>query len=254
MSIETKAQVLERHTGKPLPFNLAEIMHGRPNDEDYDSRIGNCYATGIKLLPVGTPEFDDAVSKWLKRFELSDDKTQEITAKFREQGYFSVSTPFAAWRWVNTDGISSIADGMPYQGILTDMKWLGIFYLNTAEMMVLPFGDHKKGPHRNLFYDAIGAKGASVKVNYTGTLSDAITEFNQHRPFTFHLARLPLNLEEIVQVMKQSSNAERDRRIDGLITETGVPFERVMEIISSDPSQYLAEPLIPPPAFFQTRY
>lgn len=240
MKVEQGPQILERYTYKPQPFNLAERMYGFPDHPDYDLRMGNCFVTGVKLIPSGTPEFDEAVMRWLKRFDdLTEEKIEEVMAKIRQMPHFPEGTSFRAWRYVNSDGITSMADGCPYQGILTDLKWLSILYLDTSKMIILPFGDPENGPHRKLFYDAIGMKGSSVRTLYTGSLIDAIIEFNQKQKFSFDLAKLPANYEENLQRWEQYENSPKgEKNIRGVFTERDVSFERVLEVISSDPAVY----------------
>lgn len=241
MPAETKPQVLHRYTFQPEPFNLAERMYGIPDHPNYDAQKGSCLAIGVRLFTKGTLEFDEAIAKFVERFD--EERREDIAERFKAQDYFTRETSFRAWRWVNTDGITSIADGMPYQGILTDMRWLAILYLDTSEMTVLPFGDPNTGPHRTLFYDAIGAKGTSVRCHYTGTLKDAIAEFHQKNTIKFEIARLAANVNEMLQLINRPANLPRDRRIHGLITEKDVPFERVIEVISQDPNLYSAPAL-----------
>ena len=126
-----------------------------------------------------------------------------------------------------------MADCLPYQGIMTDMRWLSILYFDTRDITILPYGDLKKGPHNNLFSDARG-KIAASRWGYDGNLNTALSEFHQ-RGFRFNLAKLPSNLEENGQWMKQYLDNLVDRRISGIMTETNLPFEQVLTVIAQNP-------------------
>lgn len=225
------------------PFTLTELMHGIPDHPNYLVQSGSCIVMGVKSMPRDSEEFDKLVKKELDESfqaykqehpetEITDEHLDRATKLLRENYSLRHRTPFQVFRYVDRNG-KSIADGMPYQGILTDSKWLGILYFDTKEVTVLPYGNPKNGPHRNLFYDA-RAKIAASKWGYAGTLKTALSELHQIG-FTFNLAKLPANIEERIEQMKQYSTTPKERWISGIITNTNLPMEQVLTIISQEP-------------------
>lgn len=225
------------------PFTLVELMHGIPNHPNYLVQHGSCLVIGVQSMPINTQEFDKLVEKEVddsfqayKRehpeTEITDEHIERATLLLRENYSMRHRTHFRTFRYVDRDG-KSMADGMPYQGILTDAKWLGILYFDTQQITVLPYGNPREGPHKNLFYDA-RAKIADSRWEYTGNLETALSEFHQ-RGFTFNVARLPSNLDDHMQLMRGFSNAPANRRINGMMTDTNLPLEQVLAIIANPP-------------------
>lgn len=225
------------------PFTLAELMHGIPDHPNYLVQRGSCLVMGVHSMPKSAEEFnaiikqeaDEAIKTYLqnnKQVDISDEQIQRLSLRLRENYCGEHTTPLRVFRYVNTDG-SSMADGMPYQGILTDMKWLGILYFDTQEITILPYGDPKDGPHRMLFYDA-RAKIAGSRWGYDGSLDTALAEFSR-RGFTLHTARLASTPEDHRQFMAEHLNTPANRRIKGIITGTNLPLEQVLQVISQNP-------------------
>lgn len=224
------------------PFTLTELMHGIPDHPNYLVRRGSCLVMGVSSMPKSAEEFDDMIRQDVDRgiqqyqednpgTKLSDDQINRFTSVLREHYCSYRTNSFRVFRYVDDKG-KSMADGLPYQGIMTDMEWLAVLYFDTQDITMLPYGDPKGGSHRNLFYDA-RAKIAASRWGYDGNLGTALSEFSQ-RGFTFNLAKLPSTLE-----MKQWWDTKRTipqaRLIPGIITETNVSLEQVLSIISHPP-------------------
>lgn len=225
------------------PFTLVELMRGIPNHPNYLVQRGSCFVRGIYSMPKTEEEFnvvikgeiDEGVAGYKKEHpeaKINSEHIKRMTTFLRENYCAHHTTSFSVFRYIDTDG-RSIADGLPYQGIITDMKWLAILYFDTQQMIVLPYGDRRDGPHRNLFYDA-RAKIAGSKWGYDGNLETALTEFNQ-TGFTFNIARLPSNLEDRRQLMREYSSTPAHHRINGIMTDTNLPLEQILTIISQPP-------------------
>lgn len=224
-------------------FTLVELMHGIPDHPNYLVQHGSCLVIGVQSMPRNAQEFDKLVEKEVndsfqayKREHPETDITYEhierATLLLRENYSMRHRTPFQTFRYVDKDG-KSMADGNPYQGTITNGQWLAIPYFDTHQITVLPFGDPRNGPHRNLFYDA-RAKIAGSRWGYDGNLETALSEFQQ-RGFTFNLAKLPSNLEERRQCTDQYSITPKDRWISGILTDINLSLEQVLTIISQDP-------------------
>lgn len=224
------------------PFTLIELMHGIPEHPNYLVQSGSCFVRGVTSMPKSEEEFEATVTRVInKTIEVytknnhadpTEEQVQRATRLLKENFCGQYTNSFRVFRYVDTDG-RSIADGLPYQGIITDRNWLTILYFDTQEITVLPFGDPESGPHRNLFYDARG-KIAGSRWGYDGNLETALSEFHQ-RGFTFNVARLPSNLEDHMQLMREFSNAPANRRINGMITHTNLPLGQILTIITNPP-------------------
>lgn len=224
------------------PFTLIELMHGIPEHSNYLVQRGSCFVRGVTSMPKSEEEFEATVIRMVNKTidvytknnhaDPTEEQIQRATRLLKENFCGQYTNSFRVFRYVDTDG-RSIADGLPYQGIITDRNWLTILYLDTQEITVLPFGDPKSGPHRNLFYDARG-KIAGSRWGYDGNLETALSEFQQ-RGFTFNLAKLPSNLEETRQCMDQYSITPKDRSISGIITDTNLSLVQILTIISQEP-------------------
>lgn len=225
------------------PFTLVELMHGIPKHPNYLVQRGSCLVMGVHSMPKNAQAFDELVQQKVAEsfqayqqehpeIEITDEHVNRATLLLRENYCMYRTTPFRVFRYVNTDG-SSMADRMPYQGILTDMQWLGILYFDTREITVLPYGDPQSGPHRNLFYDA-RAKIASSRWGYDGNLQTALSEFSQ-RGFIFSTAKLASTPEDHQQLVRECLNTPLHRRINGIITGTNLPLEQILQIVSQNP-------------------
>lgn len=242
MSLETGPRIYDFiHEGdisQPQRFSLTELMHGLPDHPNPYTRRGSCLVTGLRKIPKGTTEFDTMVHDYAKNFAEShgwaEEKIEKLARLLGEKPFFEETTNFCAFRYVNTDG-RSMADGMPYQGLITDMQWLGVLCFDRREIILIPFGDSRSGPNRKLLYDAYGAKLASLRWQYTGGLSDALAEFHRDKSFTFTLAKHPSNFEEGCQMNDQWMNdmvsLPGDRRV-GLVVRSGISLEEALAIIS----------------------
>lgn len=222
------------------PFTLTELMHGIPEHPIPLVREGSCFITGTRFIPSNTTEFERMLKKAAKNLSrregyssVSVGSIEKVMNWARTQPYLRQGTFFHAFRYVNTDG-SSMADGMPYQGIVTNMVWLAILCFDTKDITILPFGNPKKSPHRNLFYDARGSKLASSRWLYDGSLGYALSEFHQ-RGFAFNLAKLPSTPEEVQALVQQNTNVPPQHSIRGIITDRNLPLNQVLQIISRGP-------------------
>lgn len=226
------------------PFSLVELMHGIPNHENYLVRRGSCLVRGVHSMPKTEEEFDaiikgetnqgiETVKKDRPDVEFTNEQLERLTLLLRAGFCTRHTNSLRAFRYVDVDG-RSIADGLPYQGIITDTEWLAILFFDTPqEVTVLPYGDPKDGPHRNLFYDAHG-KIAASRWGYTGDLATALSEIGQSG-FTFNLAKLPSNLQEQRVVTDQYLDQLVNRKISGIITDANLPLKQVLTIIANPP-------------------
>lgn len=225
------------------PFTLTELMHGIPDHPNHLVRRGSCLVMGVSSMPKSAEEFGDMINqeadKAVQKYhstnpdtQLSDERINRLMHILRENYCSYRTNSFRVFRYVDERG-KSMADGLPYQGIMTDMEWLAILYFDTQDITMLPYGDPKGGPHSNLFYDA-RAKIAASRWGYDGNLGTALSEFSQ-RGFAFNLAKLPATLEERQQWLDTLRIVPRARRIQGIITETSLSLEQVLPIISHPP-------------------
>lgn len=225
------------------PFTLTELMHGIPDHPNRLVRKGSCLVMGVSSMPKSAEEFDDMVKQEVDRgiqkyledkpgTQLSDDQINRFASVLRENYCSYRTNSFRVFRYVNERG-TSIADGLPYQGIMTDMEWLAILYFDTQDITMLPYGDSKGGPHSKLFYDA-RAKIAASRWGYDGNLGTALSGFCREG-FTFSVAKLPSTLEEMNQWWDTIRTVPRVRLIQGIITETNLSLEQVLSIISHPP-------------------
>lgn len=235
--IEQRAKILDPRTHNTQPFSLSELMHGIPDHPDYFVQRGSCVVLGTILIPKGTAEFEEAIKKQVDSWHLKGEEAVRATQTLQKNPLLRC-TPFRAFRHVNDDGKTPLAEGMPYQGILTDMRWLTILCMDDKDMTIIPFGDLKGGPHCHLFHDAFGAKLANAQWLYTGSFVDALTEFHETRGFSINLAKLPSTLEERQIVRKQYYDPATPsfRRIHGVLTDTNLSLEQVLAIIAQDPN------------------
>lgn len=216
-------------------------MHGIPNHPNRLVQYGSCLVMGVGSMPRNAQEYDKLVTTEVDKsfqaykqehpeVEITDEHIKRATLITRDNYCSRHTTNFRVFRYVDKDG-KSMADGNPYQGVMTNWQWLAIFYLDKPqEITVLPYGDPKNGPHRNLFYDA-QAKIAASRWGYGGNLETALYEFSKIG-FTFNMAKLPTTLEDNRQWLAEYQSTSPNRRISGILMGTNLSLEEVLQIIS----------------------
>ena len=202
-------------------FSLVELMHGITDNDDEMMREGICYVTGIKIAQKGTGLFDqmaNQASNEIRKLTLGLEKERQAIEEILGREKLHATTAFRAYRY-------PLGDGMPYQAVVTDLRELAIVYFDRKSITLLPYGDLKSGPHRNLFYDAVGSKLALARWQYSGTMSDALVEF-WGRSYSFERARYAQTPEEKTFV----TNQPPDRQY--ITVETRLPLEKIVQIAS----------------------
>lgn len=223
------------------PFTLTKLMYGIPDHPNYLVRRGSCLVMGVSSMPQSAAEFDNMikqeVDKAVQKYhstnpdtQLRDEQINRLACILRENYCGHHTNPFRVFRYVDGKG-KSMADGLPYQGIMTDMDWLAILYFDTRDITILPYGDPRGGPHSKLFYDA-RAKIAASRWGYDGNLGTALSEFSQ-RGFAFNLAKLPSILEGRQQWLDTAG--AQTRITHGTITDTNLSLGQVLSVISHTP-------------------
>jgi len=174
-------------------FTLVELMHGIPNHNNEMVQEGECYVTGVRFVLRGTPDYDMAIEntrRLLAELEYTTEKIDAGVSSLLQRETLRLDTNFHAAKYHHLDGC-------PYKGFITDMKFVAIIHFDTREIAIVPFGDPKTGPHRNLFYDVKGAKLSGSRWQYNGSMADALREFHDFC-YSFREGRHPLGTRDLI--------------------------------------------------------